>query len=200
MIDLWFDYSCPYAYIASERIEVIVARHGETLRWRPMLLGAVLRARNGVPDLGPSLSPDKARYLLLDQRRVAAFHGVPFDPPSEHPRRTVLALRATLALGNDPALIHRFYRAYWVEHQAIEDPAVVAALVAEVHPGVVVDLDAWREPLRAATDTALAEGVFGAPTVVVDGELHFGQDRLHFVEAALSRRDPAAQPRGADAR
>lgn len=188
MIDYWFDYSCPYAYLGSRLIEPLAARHGETVRWRPMLLGAVLRARNGVPDLGPTLSPDKASYLLKDQRRLAAFHDVPLNPPAAHPRRTVHALRATLASGNDTALIHRFFRAYWVEDRPIEDPAEVTRLYGELLGDTVLDLDAWREPLRSETDEALKRGIFGAPTVILDGSLYFGQDRLHFVEAALARR------------
>ncbi len=191
MLDYWFDYSCPYAYIGSTRIEALAARHGEAVRWRPMLLGAVLRARTGVADLGPTLSSDKARYLLQDQRRVAAFHHVPLNPPAAHPRRTVNALRATLASGNDPAVIHRLFRAYWVEERPVEDAAEVSALFRELRPGSELNLEDWRETLRVATQEALDLGIFGAPTVVVDDELFFGQDRLFFVDAALAARKQA---------
>jgi len=181
-LDFWFDYSCPYAYVASTQVEALAARTGATLRWRPMLLGGVFRAVATPQNLAAGLSPQKARLLAVDQQRMAERAGVPLNHPPEHPRRTVAALRATLARGNDPALIHAFYRAYWVEGRAIEDEAVVRAIAGED-----VDLEAGREPLRQLTDEAIALGVFGAPAYVVGGRLWWGQDRQHFVEAALRR-------------
>lgn len=178
-LDFWFDYACPYAYLASTQVEALAARTGATLRWRPMLLGGVFRAV-GAPQT-PNLSAAKARYLLLDEARQADLYGVPFHHPFAHPRRTVSALRATLARGVDPAVVHAFFRAYWVEGRAIEDDAVVRAIAGDV------DLDAWREPLRQLTDEAVALGIFGAPAFVVGDELWWGNDRMHQVEAFLTR-------------
>lgn len=176
-LEFWFDYACPYAYLASTQVEALAARTGARLAWRPFLLGGVFRAL-GAPQVLP-LSPAKARLLLADQLRWADLYGVPLHHPVEHPRRTVSALRATLARSNDPAVIHAFYRAYWVEGRAIESEEVVRRIAGEV------DLEAQREPLRLATEAALALGIFGAPAFVVDGELWWGNDRMDMVEAAL---------------
>jgi 2-hydroxychromene-2-carboxylate isomerase len=179
VLDFWFDYSCPYAYVASTQVEALAARAGATLRWRPMLLGGVFRAVATPQNLATTMSPAKARYLLVDQQRLADRAGVLLRHPPEHPRRTVSALRATLARDNDPAVIHAFYRAYWVDGRAIEDPEVVRAIAGDV------DLETAREPLRVATEEAIALGIFGAPAYVVAGRLWWGSDRQHFVEAAL---------------
>lgn len=177
-LQFWFDYACPYAYLASTQVEALAARTGARLEWRPMLLGGVFRAI-GAPQALP-LSAQKARYLLMDQQRWADVYGVPLNHPIEHPRRTVAALRATLARGVDPAVVHAFYRAYWVEGRAIEEESVVREIAGEV------DLDAQREPLRRSTDEAVALGIFGAPAFVVGTELWWGNDRLDQVEAALA--------------
>lgn len=179
-LEFWFDYSCPYAYVASTQVERLAAECGARLAWRPMLLGGVFRAVGTAQNLAPSLPPAKARYLLVDQLRLADLAGVPFDPPPEHPRRTVAALRATLARGNDPAIIHAFFRAYWAERRAVEDEAVVREIAGEV------DLEAQREPLRQATEAAIALGIFGAPAYVVDGRMWWGQDRVPMVRRALA--------------
>lgn len=176
-LQFWFDYACPYAYLASTQVEALAARTNVQLVWKPMLLGGVFRAI-GAPQTLP-LSPQKARYLVVDQRRWADLYGVPLHHPIEHPRRTVSALRATLARKVEPSVIHAFYRAYWVEGRAIEDESVVREIAGSV------DLDAQREPLRLLTEEAVALGIFGAPAFVVDGQLYWGNDRMEQVEAAL---------------
>ena len=178
-LSLWFDYSCPYAYLASTQAEALAARAGAELVWKPMLLGGVFAARATPQNLAGTLSPAKARHMRADLARWADLFGVPLVMPPEHPRRTVSALRATLAHGCDPAIIHAFYRAYWVEGRAVEDDAVVREIAGNV------DLAAHRDDLRARTDAAIALGIFGAPTFQVGDELWWGQDRMQFVERHL---------------
>jgi 2-hydroxychromene-2-carboxylate isomerase len=184
-VSLWFDYSCPYAYLASTQAEAMVGRAGAVLVWKPMLLGGVFAARATPQNLAGTLAPAKARHMQADLARWADLFGVPLVMPPEHPRRTVSALRATLAHGCDPAIIHAFYRAYWVEGRAIEDPAVVRAIAGDV------DLGAHREDLRARTDAAIALGIFGAPTFQVGDQLWWGQDRMIMVERHLVEKHPA---------
>lgn len=201
-VELYYDYSCPYAYLASTQIEAICQRTGAELVWRPMLLGGVFNALGAQPSLGPA----KARLNLLDMHRWADHWGVPFVMPATHPNRTVLALRATIAAGNDVArAAHALYRAYWAEGRDVSRPEVVrealdgagldgAALVARAEDQAI------KDDLRARTDEAVSRGVFGAPTLFVTAggktETFWGQDRLHFVEKALGG---ALPPPGPDA-
>ncbi len=194
---IWFDYSCPYAYLASTQVEALAARTRAELTWEPMLLGGVFR-ENGTPqNLSEALGPAKARHNLADMQRWADRFGVPLVMPAGHPRRTVEALRATLACGLDPRVIHAFYRAYWVEGRDVADRAVVADVVSRAgHDAAAIlarlDDPALKDQLRVRTDRAVALGVFGAPTFVVGDELYWGQDRLEFVERALGGTPPPA--------
>src|SRR5262249_24435863 len=121
LVELYYDYSCPYAYLASTQIEAICQRTGAHLAWRPMLLGGVFHAL-GAKD-GPHLSPAKARLNFLDMHRWADWWGVPLVMPPGHPNRTVLALRATLAAGGDvPRASHALFRAYWAEGRDLSQP------------------------------------------------------------------------------
>lgn len=195
LLDYWFDYSCPYAYAASAEVEGVAARTGATLRYRPFLLGGVFRAVGTPQHLATTLSPQKAQHLLHDQQRALVRAGLPLRFPAAHPRRTVHALRATLAAarrGDNRALIHALFRAYWAEEAAIEDESVVRAIAA-AHGFLDLDLDAEREPLREQTDAALEAGVFGAPAFTVTADpahpqatqFFWGHDRLDLVEHAL---------------
>jgi 2-hydroxychromene-2-carboxylate isomerase len=189
-LDFWFDYSCPYAYLASTQVEALAARAGAELRLQPMLLGGVFRAVATPQRLFETLSPPKARHNALDMQRWAELFGVQLVMPAGHPFRTVEALRATLATGIDLAVVHGFYRAYWVENRPPSDEATMREVLAAAghDPGLVLSrLEEHREDLRTRTDRAVALGIFGAPAYVVDGDqLFWGQDRMLFVEKALA--------------
>lgn len=201
-LELWFDYSCPYAYLASTQADALAARHGVPLIWRPFLLGGVFRA-NGTPqNLSNVLSPQKAKHNALDLHRWAAAFDVPFAGfPSGHPFRTVEALRATLLCDVDPRVVHALYRAYWVEGLPPSEPATLRRALASAGRDADeivailgrLDEPAVKDDLRARTDEAIALGLFGAPAWVVRAPadagraplVFWGQDRIDFVEKAL---------------
>jgi 2-hydroxychromene-2-carboxylate isomerase len=203
-VELYYDYSCPYAYLASTQIEALAARTGAELVWRPILLGGVYRAI-GAPDT-PAMPLAKARLNLLDMNRWADWHGVPFVMPETHPNRTVLALRATLAAGEAsfPRIAKAMYRQYWQLGRDVSKPEVVRDALVEA--GLDADAllrkaedPAVKDELRTRTDEAVARGAFGVPTmfVTVDGrepEMFWGQDRLFFVEKMLGGAPVAPAP------
>src|SRR5262249_43042857 len=110
----YYDVVCPYAYLASTRIEALARRVNVPLRWKPILLGGVFKAigRDETP-----LPAPKARLNLLDIRRQAEDLGVPLEMPADHPRRTVAAMRLLHCVDGEARvrLTHALYRAYWVE-------------------------------------------------------------------------------------
>lgn len=198
-VELWFDFSCPYAYLASTQIEALCARTGATLDARPMLLGGVFRARAVPQKLFTAISPAKARHNALDLERWARRFGVPYTMPAGHPFRTVEALRALLAVGAPfMPLAHAFFRAYWVEGRDLGERAVLVDVLTRAgHDAervlAAAEAPAIKDELRARTDEAIARGIFGAPALFVGDELYWGQDRLDDVERALGGTPPAAE-------
>lgn len=190
-LEFWFDFSCPYAYVASTRVEALARRVSARLEVRPMLLGGVFKARGTPQNLSETLAPAKARHNLADMQRQARAAGVPLVVPAGHPLRTVEALRAVLAAGEPfMPLAHRFYRAYWAEGRDIGRREVVAAVVGEAGLDVEEVLaragsEEVKAELRRRTDEAVARGIFGVPTMFVGEDLYWGADRLDMVEAAL---------------
>ena len=97
--------------------------------------------------------------------------------PAGHPLRTVEALRATVACGIDPRVVHAFYRAYWVDGRGPSEEATMRDVLRR--PGTTASACSRPSPapeakddLRRRTDEAIALGIFGAPAFVVDGETH----------------------------
>lgn len=189
-IEFYFDFSSPYGYLASEKIEALAAKHGREVSWHPMLLGVVFKQTGAMPLLQ---IPLKGEYSRRDMHRSARFHGVDrfrvptkFPIPSQAPARIVL-----WSAQRDPAiaarLVHALYRAYFVDDQDISSPEVAVAVAAscgldaaEAH--AAIEDPAIKEALRRANEQAIANGVFGSPYIIVDGEPFWGLDRLDQID------------------
>lgn len=184
----WFDYTCPFAYLGSTQAKAVAARMGVPLTYEPLLLGGVFRSLGTPQNLQSTRSPQRGAHELADMQRWARRFGVPLTMPAEHPRRSVEALRATLACGVDPKVIDGFFRAYWAEGRDIAAKEVIASVVAAAgHDAADVlarlESPAIKQALRERTDEGLARGIFGVPAWIVDGtHLYWGQDRMAFVE------------------
>jgi 2-hydroxychromene-2-carboxylate isomerase len=191
-LDLYWDFSSPFAYLASTQAEALAARTGADLVWRPMLLGAVFKAIG--QEQAPILSWGEAKrnYYFKDISRWAEVYGVPFQFPTRFPVLTLKALRAYIALPESRrgAFRERTFRAYWAEDRDIADEAVLAELAGEDATALAARVQSpeIKRALVDATQAAIDRGVFGAPTWIVDGqELFWGQDRIALVERALGR-------------
>ena len=197
-LELWWDFSSPFAYLGATQADALAARTGASLVWRPILLGGLFRAIGQVDAPVLSWSEQKRDYYFKDLARWAAYWGVPFRFPSRFPMSSIKALRCHIAPEGDPAAQRAFreaaLRAYWGEDRDISDDAVLSELLG---PGASTVLAQTQEPrvkqaLLANTQEAQQLGIFGAPTWLVrepgkEGfELFWGQDRLQLVERALS--------------
>ena len=186
-IEFFFDLVSPYSYLASEKIEELAKQNNRELIWKPFLLGGLFKALDAPP--APGLLPYKKPYLFKDLDRLARFHGIPFNTPSEFPRLTVKPLRALLSLPKEdlPEAVHQLYRAYWVEDRDISDASVLADLLGAEAVEKTGDPEI-KQSLIQATDEAVSRGLFGAPTFLVGQEMFFGHDRMDLLEAFLQER------------
>lgn len=189
-IEFYFDFSSPYSYLASEEIEALAERHGCNLHWRPTLLGAIFKTSGGTP-LTEGYGA-KARYSVRDFGRSAAFIGVPYRHPSVFPVGAVSAARSVLWLQREEpqqvsAFVHAVFRAFFVSDRNIAESSVVMdiARALGVDPqrlAAGIQEDSVKNALRQQVEQSIARGVFGAPTIFIDGEMFWGHDRLPQVE------------------
>lgn len=194
-VEFYFDFSSPYGYIAAQRIDDIAAKHGRSVDWRPMLLGAVFKVAGTQP---LTEYPLKGKYSTHDFQRSAREHGIAFNMPAKFPLPTQAAARGVCWMKQvlpDKAVpfIKAVYAAYFVEGKDISSPD----LVADIAAGLGVDRGAFlqaiespeiKTKLREITDDAIQNrGVFGSPFTFVDGEPFWGADRLDMVDRWLQR-------------
>jgi 2-hydroxychromene-2-carboxylate isomerase len=189
-LELFFDFSSPYSYMASTQVGAIADRTGATVVWRPMVLGALFKA---VGNDMPARVPHKARWMGNDLQRWADHYGVPFRWSSYFPTNAIKAMR--LVLVDDAkagAVTQAAFAAMWAEDRDLTTEATLREIAERggLDPTAAlaaIETPAIKDKLRANTDEAIARGAFGAPTMFVGDEMHWGNDRLHFVEAALKR-------------
>ena len=189
-LEIYWDFSSPFAYLGSTQAAKLAERTGATLVWRPMLLGGLFKSigQSDVPLF--TWSDAKKKYYFEDMHRWATYWGVPFKFPTRFPMGTLKAMRTYLALpeARRNAFREATFRAYWAEDRDIADDGVLRELVGAEADDVLARTQdpAVKKELVDATQAAVAAGVFGAPTWVVDGkELFWGQDRIPLVERAL---------------
>ncbi|MFO0596437.1 MAG: 2-hydroxychromene-2-carboxylate isomerase [Myxococcaceae bacterium] len=186
MIDFWFDFASSYSYLGALRIEAAARLAGETVRWRPFLLGPIFTAQQGLKTSPFEAQPIRGKYMWRDVERLSAKYGFPFQKPKVFPQRSILANRVA-CVGLDQPWIGDFvrgtFRAEFGHGKDINEPATLAEVLDSLalDPKPILEqagTDAIKQRLRELTDEAQELGLFGAPNVVVSGELFFGQDRI----------------------
>jgi 2-hydroxychromene-2-carboxylate isomerase len=207
-LDFWFDLSCPYAYLAAQRLDAMVRGRTVELRYRPMLLGGVFRAIGAGDGPMATLPPAKREHLAKDLLRWADLDGTPLTTPAGHPMRTVRALRTLLGVpeASWPAAVRELYATYWQRGEDLTQDAPIAAALrrAGLDDATIAaalagaDSEERKAELHARTDEAVRLGIFGAPGFVVHApggpRLIWGQDRMHWVQALLDGWQPPAPP------
>ncbi|MGH8751531.1 MAG: 2-hydroxychromene-2-carboxylate isomerase [Burkholderiales bacterium] len=192
-IDFYFDFSSPYGYFASTKIDALAGKYRREAIWRPVLLGAVLKVTGAQP---LPMVPLKGDYSKHDMARSARLHQIPFTLPSVFPIASQAPARAFYWLNaRNPAqarkLAQAFFHAYFVDDINISNPddAVkvaekfglnAAEVRAAINDAVV------KEKLKTEVEQSIARGVFGSPYIVIDNEPFWGFDRLEQVEQWLA--------------
>ncbi|MDF1484474.1 2-hydroxychromene-2-carboxylate isomerase [Ramlibacter sp. H39-3-26] len=178
-IVFYLDFVSPYAYLAFERLPVVLEGLSYAVTYRPVFLGPLLRQRG---QKAPVDVPPKREWIYRQALWLARAHGVPMEMPALHPFDSLPLLRLALARAGD-GTSNRFVTGAVLRHvwQGGGDPLApdrLQALAQAVAPAHDPQDAQAKQLLRANTDEAAALGVFGVPTMVVDGRLFWGLDAL----------------------
>jgi 2-hydroxychromene-2-carboxylate isomerase len=192
-IDFYFDFSSPYGFLASQKIDALAEKYGRSVDWHPVLLGVIFKETAMAP---LTMIPLKGEYSKRDFARSARFHGVDFRMPSKFPIASQAAARLVLWLkARDPVLAVRvakaLYGAYFLGDIDISDPEAAVAVAASLGVDAnearkAIGEPAIKEQLKREVEQAMARGVFGSPYIVVDGEPFWGVDRFDQIERWLA--------------
>jgi len=184
-VDWYFDFVSPYSYLQSERLSGFPA----PLRPRPLLFAGLL---NHWEHKGPAEMPSKRTFIYRQVQWIAQRDGVKLRFPPRHPFNPIKALRLAISMGSELAAVQAIFRHIWRDGSEVDTAEGFARLCAacDVQDGESrIARPEVKEELRRNGEEAIARGVFGVPTLGVDGELFWGYDALPMALDYL--RDPA---------
>ncbi|MCW5610063.1 MAG: 2-hydroxychromene-2-carboxylate isomerase [Rubrivivax sp.] len=182
-VAFYFDVVSPFVQLAFERLPQVLEGCSYVVDHRPVLFAGLL-AHWG--QKGPAEVEPKRAWTFRHVHWLAARHGVPLDTPAAHPFNPLALQRLALACGPNRRVVEALLRHVWVGGGDANDPARLAALTAQLAPARDPASPEVKAELRAATDEAIARGVFGVPSFGLDdGRLFWGLDALPMLRAAL---------------
>ena len=190
-VHFYYDVGSPTAYLAFHRLPAVAKRCQAEIRCRPVLLGGIFKA---VGTHSPVENPTKAAWMWQDLKLFADRDGLPLNVNPHFPVNTLTVMRGAIVAeqaGELNAYARVVFDAIWRDGEDMADPKVIVRVLDAngFDPGryvAGVQDPQVKERLKANTEEAVGRGVFGVPTFFVGDRMFFGQDRLDFVEAALT--------------
>ena len=190
-VEFYYDYGSPAAYLAWARLPAICEKHDAELVRRPVLLGGLFKATGNQTPV--NVKP-KGEWMFDDLARHAAYYDVPFKKNPYFIINTLPLMRGAMWAERNGQLENYdrvMFESIWVNAKDMNAPEVIAAVLeaggfstGEVFEAV--QQQDIKDQLISATEEAAGKGLFGVPSMIVNGELHFGQDRLDWVERAIA--------------
>ena len=188
-IDFYFDVISPYAYLAFEKLPQALEGLSYSVRYKPVVFGAILQHFG---QLGPAEIAPKREWTYRQIQWLAREQGTPLQMPASHPFNPIALLRLALACNahGEPGTCNRYVtetvlRHVWLDGLDAIDPQRLQELALQLQPKSAIDDPAIKAQLKANTDAAIAQGIFGVPMMQVDGQHFWGLDALPMLRAYL---------------
>ncbi|MCX7172831.1 MAG: 2-hydroxychromene-2-carboxylate isomerase [Proteobacteria bacterium] len=192
-VEFLFDFGSPYTYLAYHQLPRIAKARNSAILWTPILLGGIFQATG---NRSPIEVPAKGRYSMLDLQRWANTYNVHMTMNPHFPINTLHLMRGAVAMQmrSDEEFqryLAAIFNAMFEAPRNLNLPNEVGEVLRnngidpELFVGLVGD-QAIKDRLKENTTKAVERGVFGAPTFFVGDQMFWGQDRLQFVDDALT--------------
>jgi 2-hydroxychromene-2-carboxylate isomerase len=189
-VEFYYDFSSPYSYLASTKIEGICAKYGVGLDWKPFLVGGVYKETG---NRAPLEVPSKKTYMIQDVKEWASHYGVELNFPDLFPVNSVKSMRGALVAkeqGRIRDYTHKLFKRYWIRNEDISQDDILRLALTELDMDYElfmkrINEQEIKDELRKETAEAVSRGAFGAPTIFLGDKMFWGNDRLLFLESYL---------------
>ena len=195
-IHFYFDFISPYAWLAFQALPKALEGVSHRVHYHPVVFGAMLKHHG---QLGPAEIPGKRDWTYRQVMWQAKQQGTELQMPASHPFNSLALLRLAVAASGinqqgqpNRYVVETIFKHVWCEGLEATAPERLATLQTHLLSqaalqGVAKDpqSDDVKRLLQQQTDSAIAMGLFGVPSMVVDGQVFWGQDALPMLRAYL---------------
>ena len=185
-ITFYLDFISPYAWLAFEQLPKALQGISYSVTYKPLLFAGLLKHHG---QLGPAEIAGKREWTYRQVMWLAQKQGVALKLPASHPFNPLALLRLAVACDAcgtpNRYVCETIFRHVWQTGLEAADAQRVPALVEQLAPQRDVNSAEVKAQLTAHSDAAIAQSVFGVPTMVVDGKLFWGLDALPMLRAFL---------------
>lgn len=185
-IHFYLDFISPYAWLAFDALPQALEGIGHRVVFKPVVFGAMLKHHG---QLGPAEIPSKRDWTYRQVLWQARAQGTPLQLPASHPFNSLGLLRLATACDASGTpnrfVCEKIFRHVWCTGLDAADASRLAALSVDLQPVGDVASEAVKQQLKANTDEAIALNLFGVPSMVVDGQVFWGNDALPMLRAYM---------------
>ena len=201
-ITAYIDYKSPYAYLAKDPVYELERDFPVRVDWLPYVLdipsflGSARVDENGrvIEEQRNAHQWRRVHYSYMDCRRQARKRGLVIRGPQKIWDSSLAACGMLYAKRQGSVALRRYndiaFERFWTRELDIEDPGVIRAVLEEAGADTAgfaaYVAGEGREELEQICRAAEANGVFGVPSFVVDGELFWGREHLPDIRAILA--------------
>lgn len=184
-VKFYFAYNSPFAFLANSRLAQMLDPLGTAIAYRP-----VYGPRTGG---SPDFSSPKMQYFIEDVARCADAYGLkpnpgPFADSGKACRGFLFAEQA----GEGAAYHDSVFQARWLEGKDIGDDQTLSAIAeacgldSGAHRDAIEETSSYAQALEQSNAQAKADGVFGFPFFIYQGQKFWGNDRIEWLVRAIS--------------
>jgi len=201
-LTVYTDYKSPYAFLAKDPVYALARECGVAVDWLPYVLDIPSFLGSAQLDEHGSVIEEsrnahqwrRVKYSYMDCRRQARKQGLTIRGTQKIWDSTLAAAGLLWAKRQDERVQRRYhditFERFWKRELDIEDPAVIAALLAEAGAATKGLADYLAGEGRAEVErisrAAEGQGIFGVPSFVLDGELFWGREHLPDIREKLT--------------
>ena len=190
-LTFYFDFISPYAYLAFHQLPQVLQGLSYKVRYQPVLFGGLLQHHG---QLGPVEVIGKREWTYRQVMWLAKQQGTDLQMPASHPFNSLALLRLAVAASDNGEpnryVVESIFKHVWCTGLEAADAERFAALQLHLLSQAHLTLKdpqsvEVKQMLQQQTQQAIDLGLFGVPSMVVNGQIFWGQDALPMLRAYL---------------
>jgi len=192
-VKFYFDYSCPWTYLGFKRLIQTATRTASTIEWKPVKLEIIKELLNKPSQDTPNYV---ANYRAKDLQDWASYCSLDIKEHKNLDHRVSLkASKGAFAAIAENTIVDysaQVFKAFFSDMADIADSEILVEIAKQLD----MDIDNFRlaiegeqnyEAILKNTNELIDTGGYGSPTMVVEDQMFFGNDRMNLVEFAIGQ-------------